>query len=162
MKKLISILAAATALVAGGAAANASTPASEPALTLSPSTVPAATEFRAVLNGCAAGETVTFVIEEIDLDPVTAPCADPGASASASLVAPTLGGPWTVTATGSTSGASASASLTVTGGEEVPDDDMPSTGSSSGPIALVGVGFVALGALLALIANARRRTPHIG
>ena len=150
MKKIVLLLVGAVSLVVGGSAAGTRTAAAQSALTLSPSTVMAGTNFQAVLSGCSAGETIDFVIEETDLDPVTAVCASPGQTAAATLVAPTLGGPWTVKATGSASGITASATLTVTGGEMVP------TGSNTVPIVLVGAGLLAVGAAIASVARVGR------
>ena len=153
--KVSTIIAAiaATAVVIGAGAAGASTPASAPVLTLTPSTVAAGTGFEAVLTGCSVGDTVTFAIKGTDLDTVTATCAAPAPSASADLVAPTLADTYTVTATASTGGA-VSASLVVTGGEE-PPVDIPSTGSDSAPIVLIGAGLVAAGG--AVVSLTRRR-----
>ena len=151
MKKIVLLLVGAVSLVVGGSAAGTRTAAAQAALTLSPSTVMAGTSFQAVLSGCSAGETIDFVIEETDLDPVSAVCASPGQTAAATLVAPTLGGPWTVKATGPASGITASAPLTVTGGEEV-----PVTGSHAVPIVLVGAGLLAVGAALASVARVGR------
>jgi hypothetical protein len=150
MKKIVLLLVGAVSVVVGGSAAGTLTAAAQSALTLSPSTVMAGTNFQAMLSGCFAGETIDFMIEETDLDPVTAICASPGQTAEATLVAPTLGGPWTVKATGSASGITASAALTVTGGEEVP------TGSNTVPIVLVGAGLLAVGAALASVARVGR------
>ena len=150
MKKIVLLLVGAVSLVVGGSAAGTRTAAAQSALTLSPSTVMAGTNFQAELSGCSAGETINFVIEETDLDPVTAVCASPGQTAAATLVAPTLGGPWTVKATGSASGITASATLTVTGGEMVP------TGSNTVPIVLVGAGLLAVGAAIASVARVGR------
>jgi hypothetical protein len=149
MKKIVLLLVGAVSLV-GASAAGTRIAVAQSALTLSPSTVMAGTSFQAVLGGCSAGETIDFVIEETDLDPVSAVCASPGQTAAATLVAPTLGGPWTIRATGSASGISASATLTVTGGEEVV------TGSHSVPIVLVGTGLLAVGAALASMARVGR------
>jgi hypothetical protein len=150
MKKIVLLLVGAVSLVVGGSAAGIRAAAAQAALTLSPSTIMAGTNFQAVLSGCSAGETIDFVIEETDLDPVAAVCASPGQTAAATLVAPTLGGPWTVKATGSASGITASATLTVTGGEEVP------TGSNTVPIVLVGAGLLAVGAAIASVARVGR------
>ena len=155
MKKIVLLLVGAVSLVVGGSAAGTRTAAAQSALTLSPSTVMAGTSFQAVLSGCSAGETIGFVIEDTDLDPVSAACTSPGPTAVATLVAPTLGGPWTVTATGSASGITASAPLTVTGGEEVPVES-PVTGSHTVPMVLVGAGLLAVGAALASTARVGR------
>ena len=160
MKKIVLLLVGAVSLVVGGSAAGTRTAAAQAALTLSPSTVMAGTNFQAVLGGCSAGETIDFVIEETDLDPVSAVCSSPGQTAEATLVAPTLGGPWTVKATGSASGITASAALTVTGGEEVPVETA-ATGSQTVPIVLVGAGLLAVGAALASVARVGRRRANI-
>lgn len=154
MRRLVPCLAAALTLVVGTGSVGVAL-AQDAELALTPSTVPAGTGFEAVLTGCSASEMVTFVVEEIDLEAVTAPCTGPGPSASATLVAPTLGGPWTVTATASMSGITASATLNVTGGEEVPDD-LPATGPDHAPIALIGAALVAIGAALTLLNRVRR------
>ena len=154
MKKIVVMMVGAVSLVVGGSA-GASNAAAQPALTLSPSTVMAGTSFQAVLSGCSAGETIDFVIEEIDIDPVAAVCASSGQTAVATLVAPTLGGLWTVTATGSASRITASAALTVTGGEEVPVET-PATGSHTVPIVLLGAGLLGVGAALASVAGVGR------
>jgi hypothetical protein len=155
MKKIVLLLVGAASLVVGGSAAGTRTAAAQSALTLSPSTVMAGTNFQAMLSGCSAGETIDFVIEETDLDPVSAVCASSGQTAMATLVAPTLGGSWTVRATGSASGITASAALTVTGGEEVPIESAV-TGSHTVPIVLVGAGLLAVGAALASMARVGR------
>jgi hypothetical protein len=156
MKAFAAILMVAGALFTASGSAGASIPEGA-VLTLSSNSVAAGTSYQAFFLRCESGETVTFVTEEVDLEPVTATCggAEPGATAT--LTAPTLGGPYTITATGSTSGASASTTLTVTGGEQVPEDDMPTTGSNGAPIALIGGGLVAIGAVLAFLGGGRRR-----
>ena len=155
MKALASILIAAGALFTVSGSAGASLP-EDAVLTLSSSTVAAGTSYQAFFLRCESGETVTFVTEDVDLEPVTATCggAEPGASVT--LTAPTLDGPYTITATGSTSGESASTTLTVTGGELVPEDDMPATGSYGAPITLIGGVLVAFGAVLAFVGGGRR------
>ncbi len=153
MRRLIRCLAAALTLVVAVGSVGVAL-GQDAGLVLTPSTVPAGTGFQAVLTGCSASEMVTFVVEEIDLEAVTAPCTGPGPSASATLVAPTLGGPWTVTATGSMSGTTASATLNVTGGEENPDD-LPATGPTSEPIALMGAALLAIGAALTRVNRVR-------
>jgi hypothetical protein len=154
MRRLVPCLAAALTLVVGTASGGVSL-AQDADLALTPSTAPAGTGFQAVLTGCPASEMVAFVIEETDLEAVTAPCTGPGPSASATLVAPTLGGQWTVTATASMSGTTASAILNVTGGEENPDD-LPPTGPVSEPIAWIGAALLAIGAALTLVHRVRR------
>jgi hypothetical protein len=155
MKVRAAILMVAGALFTVSGSAGASLP-EDAVLDLSSSTVAAGTSYQAFFLRCESGETVTFVTEDVDLEPVTATCGGVEPGASATLTAPTLDGPYTITATGSTSGESASTTLTVTGGERAPEDDMPTTGSASAPIALVGGGLVAVGAALALVAGTRR------
>ncbi len=118
MKVLASILIAAGALFTASGSAGASLPEGA-VLDLSSSTVAAGTSYQANFLRCESGETVTFVTENVDMEPVTATCGGVEPGASATLTAPTLDGSYTITATGSTSGESASATLTVTGGEGI-------------------------------------------
>jgi hypothetical protein len=156
MKAFASMLIAGGALFTASGSAGASLPEAA-VLDLSSSTVAAGTTYQANLLYCESGETVTFVTEDVDLDPVTATCGGVEPGASATLNAPTVGGSYTITATGSTSGESASATLTVTGGELSPDGGIPATGSSTIRIALIGGGLVAFGAVLAFVGGGRRR-----
>jgi hypothetical protein len=152
MKAFASILMAAGALFTASGSAGASLPEIGAVLDLSSSTVAAGTSYQANFLRCESGETVTFVTENVDMEPVSATCGGVEPGASATLTAPTLNGSYTITATGSTSGESASATLTVTGGEGI-----PATGSSSAPIVLIGGGLVAFGAVLAFVGGGRRR-----
>ena len=56
MKKIVLLLVGAVSVVVGGSAVGTLTAAAQSALTLSPSTVMAGTNFQAMLSGCSAGE----------------------------------------------------------------------------------------------------------
>jgi hypothetical protein len=129
---------------------------------IAPGTVAPGASFQATFQGCAGGESVDFVLNGTTTSTacnVLAGFRRPSAavlpSATATLVAPTTPGTYTISATGTTSGLSATATITVVAA--TPGGLLSTTGSDSAPIVQIAAGLFAVGAGLTVVGIRRRR-----
>lgn len=166
MKKFaLSVIVAAAAIFGTGVAAQAST--YPPGATISsPGATGPGESFPVTVSGCNPGVVITF---EFEGETKTATCGEPGAltvgtgTASTTFVAPTAGGIYAGTATG-TDGFRGTFSVTVaaapatTVAPVTPPGGLPATGSDgTSTMTMMAIGIFIVGGGLLLVSQKRRR-----
>ncbi|MGK0276696.1 MAG: LPXTG-motif cell wall-anchored protein [Ilumatobacter sp.] len=166
MKKFaLSLMVAAAAIFGTGIAAQAST--YPPGATVSPIADPVPGEtFTVTVSGCNPGIVITF---EFEGTTKTATCGEAAAltvgtgTASTTFVAPTAGGTYSGTATGTdgflaTFSVTAAAAPATTVEPVTPPGGLPATGSGgTSSMTMIAIGLFGLGGGLLVVSQMRRR-----
>jgi len=180
MRRLAAFLMIMGAAVGGSAVANASSVDTDRTTTANQTTGAPGYSLEVTVTGCEPGETVTATLAGVSGSGTCAAASGNGLFLSAAtnngtavipLTAPSTPGTYTITPNGSVTGAFPAVTITVqatttTAGPTttvgptttgVPADDLPETGSSTGPTVMIAAVLLLAGIGMFAVAQVRRR-----